>query len=286
MSYRLSGVPPIGAVLAGVFLDARRGALDTPPPSCAWGADHLGAAPEPQAERIVPLPAPAQGVSLACRSPRPSRRTSRTAFADLPPEPDDPLLGFAPYLHRAPRRNSITPERQRAFIAMLAATGIVTQAARSIGASLEALYRLRNQPGAQGFAAAWEAAIDRGVARLEDCALERAIQGEERPIVRDGKVVGTWRRHDNKLLMFLLRQRRPQRWFGEAGPYANLRPGHPVYERLRQEWLGEDGRSDAEVLAEIDAMIMAMAGHKEEDERQLADWTDEDAGEDAGEDAD
>ena len=63
---------------------------------------------------------------------------------------DDPLLGFAPYLHAAPRRNSITPERQREFIAALAATGIVTQAARQIGASLEALYRLRHQPGAEG----------------------------------------------------------------------------------------------------------------------------------------
>ena len=98
-----------------------------------------------------------------CKSPRPSRRTSAVAFTDLPPEPDDPLLSFAPYVHRAPRRNSITPERQRDFIAALAATGIVTQAARQIGASLEALYRLRHQPGAEHFALAWEAALERGV---------------------------------------------------------------------------------------------------------------------------
>ena len=87
---------------------------------------------------------------LTTASPRPGRRTSRTAFTDLPPEPDDPLLGFAPYLHAAPRRNSITPERQREFIAALAATGIVTQAARQIGASRVALYRLRHQPGSEG----------------------------------------------------------------------------------------------------------------------------------------
>ena len=157
---------------------------------------------------------------MQCASVRPYRRTSRTAFADLPPEPDDPLLSFAPYLHRAPRRNSITPDRQRDFIAMLAATGIVTQAARHIGASLEALYRLRNQPGAEGFAAAWEAAIDRGMARLEDCALERAILGEERPIVRGGEVVGTWRWHNSALLMFLLRQRRSKRYRYHTAFYA------------------------------------------------------------------
>ena len=186
-----------------------------------------------------------------CKSVRPSRRTSAVAFTDLPPEPDDPLLGFAPYVHRAPRRNSITPERQRAFIAMLAATGIVTQAARHVGASLEALYRLRNQPGAEGFAAAWETAIDRGIARLEDCALERAIQGEERVIVYRNKVLARWTRHDTGLLMFLLRQRRAGRWNGEGGHFASLRPGHPVYDRLRREWERERAEAGAAQSEEV-----------------------------------
>ena len=171
---------------------------------------------------------------------RPSRRTSRTANPGEPPAPDDPLLGFAPYRHAAPRRNSITPDRQRAFIAALAASGIVTQAAREIGASLEALYRLRNQPGAEGFAAAWEAAIDRGMLRLEDCALERALTGEVRPVVRGGEVVTTWRRYDTALLLFLLRQRRGHRYGGQV------------------RTADEDTRTDAEVYAEIDAMIDRM----------------------------
>lgn len=206
-------------------------------------------------------PAGADGAArggLVCRSARPSRRTSRTAFADLPLEPNDPLLGFAPYCHKAPRRNSITPERQRAFIAMLAATGIVTQAARHIGASLEALYRLRHQPGAEGFAAAWELAIDRGIARLEDCALERAIAGEERPVVRGGEVVGTWRRYDTALLLFLLRQRRGHRWAANRTDHAALRPGHPVYERLRAEWEAQDAEDEQAVHDSINAMIDQM----------------------------
>ncbi|MCJ2180326.1 hypothetical protein [Novosphingobium album (ex Hu et al. 2023)] len=156
------------------------------------------------------------GTSLGSSSVCPSRRTSRTAFFDEPPDADDPLLGFAPYLHTAPRRNSITPDRQRAFIAALAATGIVTQAARTIGASLEALYKLRHRKGAEGFSKAWDMAIDRGVARLEDCALERAIAGEERVVVWDGKVVATWRRYDTPLMLFLLRQRRAERFGGTA----------------------------------------------------------------------
>ena len=77
--------------------------------------------------------------------------TSAVAYTGDLPEDDDPLLSFAPYLHKHPRSNSITPERQRRFIATLAATGIVTQAARSIGKSMEALYKLRAKPAAEGF---------------------------------------------------------------------------------------------------------------------------------------
>ncbi|MEL7707646.1 hypothetical protein AAG593_03875 [Citromicrobium bathyomarinum] len=104
------------------------------------------------------------------------------AYTGAKLDADDPLLSFAPYLHPHPRSNSITPERQRRFIATLAATGIVTQAARELsfclplrcmtrrGKSMEALYKLRARPGAEGFAAAWDAALERGVQRLEDCA--------------------------------------------------------------------------------------------------------------------
>ena len=100
----------------------------------------------------------------------PRQATSAVAHVAPLPEDDDPLLGFAPYLHAAPRRNSITPGLQRRFVATLAATGIVVQAARSIGKSVEALYKLRARPGAEGFAEAWDAALERGVQRLEDCA--------------------------------------------------------------------------------------------------------------------
>ena len=235
-------------------------------------------------------PAPVIG-ALLCKSPRPSRRTSRVAFVVDPPDPDDPLLGFAPYVHKAPRRNSITPERQRAFIAALAATGIVTQAARAIGASLEALYRLRNQPGASGFAEAWELAIDRGIARLEDCALERAICGEERVIVnRQGEVVARWTRYDTGLLTFLLRQRRPRRWNAEGAHFANLREGHPVYDRLKREWEREMNAlrhaQSEEIVQSLNAKLEQMRQRRlaaaAEEQRKAALEAGEEGGEDGG----
>ncbi|MEL7691421.1 hypothetical protein [Citromicrobium bathyomarinum] len=172
------------------------------------------------------------------------------AYTGPTPDADDPLLSFAPYLHPHPRSNSITPERQRRFIATLAATGIVTQAARSIGKSMEALYKLRSKPGAEGFAAAWDAALERGVQRLEDCALERALKGTPTPIVSGGKLLGTWDKPDNALLRFLLQHRLPQRY-----GVQNLAPGHPVYESIREEVLEEDRRKrEANLQAVYDSI--------------------------------
>lgn len=214
----------------------------------------------------TPNPAPS---NLVAKSSRPSRRTSAAAFTAAPPEADDPLLGFAPYLHPHPRRNSITPAKQRAFIAELAATGIVTQAARSIGVSLEALYKLRRLGGAQGFAAAWEAALDCGVARLEDCALALALEGEEVPIVSGGAILGWHRKRNVSLIQFLLRQRRSTRFAAglrEAGAFG---PGHPVYDKLRAEWQADDEAERRRLAparrAEFDRHIMMMRERLRED---------------------
>jgi hypothetical protein len=134
-------------------------------------------------------PNPSSSTTLVCASPRPNRRTSRTAFKGEKPDRGDPLLSFRPYRHKVPRGNLITPDKLVAFIAELAATGVVTQAARAIGVSLEALYKLRYRKGAEGFVKAWEMALDRGIARLEDCALERAMTGVERVFYRGGEAV-------------------------------------------------------------------------------------------------
>lgn len=172
----------------------------------------------------------------------PRQATSAVAYELVPPAPDDPLLDFVPVPHVAARSNSITPDVQRAFIAQLAATGIVTDAARHVGKSLEALYKLRQRPGAEGFRAAWDAALDRGMARLEDSALARAIQGEERLILHGGKVVAAERRHNEALVMFFLRTRLPHRYDQQK----EVGPGHPLYEKVAAAYAEEQRRIDAD----------------------------------------
>lgn len=166
--------------------------------------------------------------------PKPTRKIARQATSAVAhigeePEADDPLLAFAPYLHKQPRRNSITPDLQRRFVATLAATGIVKQAALSIGKSIEALYKLRAQPGAEGFAEAWDLALRYGAERLEDCGLERALKGGF-----DDDPVSGWGGRGNGLLIYLLNRRSAFRV-----DEREIRPGHPIYERIRAEVLAE-----------------------------------------------
>ncbi len=202
---------------------------------------------------------------MGCTRVMPRQATSAVAYVGEEPEDDDPLLAFAPYLHAVPRSNSITPERQRRFIATLAATGIVNQAARSIGKSMEALYKLRHRPGAEGFAAAWDAALERGVQRLEDCALQRAMQGTPTPIVSGGKLLGTWDKPDNTLLRFLLQYRLPARY-----GLQQIEPGSPIYNSIRLQVLAEQRAKEPDiedVRQEMLRKVAAIQRHHEAEER-------------------
>lgn len=154
----------------------------------------------------------------------PRQATSAAAFTQPVFDDDDPLLDFLPYIHTAPRRNSILPDVQRAFIRELAATGTVTAAARRVGKSLEALYKLRQHRGAADFARAWDEALEWGVMRLEDCALERALaEGANNP-------------RANSMLCFVIRHRSHHMVDARM-----VRPGHWLYERIRYELTGEWG---------------------------------------------
>lgn len=124
-----------------------------------------------------------------------------------------PALDFEP-VPRKYRYDGWTAERQRAFIAALADTGSVTHAARRINMSTEGAYYLRRQPGAESFAAAWNAALEHGVQCLADIAIARAIEGVPVPIHWRGEQIGEKRRYNDRLLMFVLRHHLADRYGG------------------------------------------------------------------------
>lgn len=116
-------------------------------------------------------------------------------------------------VRRVPRRDGWTEEKQRRFIEMLADTGLVGAAAKSVGLTRESAYRLRRSPHGAAFARAWDAARAHAGAFLEDVAFERAIEGVEHNVYdENGDVVCTKRVHNDRLLTFLLRHLKPERY--------------------------------------------------------------------------
>jgi hypothetical protein len=68
-------------------------------------------------------------------------------------------LNTTPPIRFHHRSNGWTPQRQLDFIRALAQTRSVAHAAQSVGLSASSGHRLRRHPGAQAFAAAWDAVM-------------------------------------------------------------------------------------------------------------------------------
>ena len=82
--------------------------------------------------------------------PETQRPTRWPAWKRVPP--------FLPVPLRT-RADGWTPERQAKFIGLLAETGSVAEAARGVGMSRMAAYRLRRRAGAESLAHAWDAIV-------------------------------------------------------------------------------------------------------------------------------
>ena len=93
------------------------------------------------------------------------------------------------------RRDGWTIERQADFLGKLAETGSVIGACEAVGMSRKSVYRLRSLPGAESFAAAWDASLG-GEAR-KVTSPERNIfcdaQGPVRLVMFRGRYRGWWR---------------------------------------------------------------------------------------------
>ena len=184
--------------------------------------------------------------------------------------PPATLPAFTPVPRAAARSNGWKPEVQRAFIEALAETGSVKAACRRVARADHGAYMLRRHPDAQEFRRAWDAALDIGMRRIEDVAMERALHGVEVPVYSYGKLVGTRTVHNDRLLMFMLRNRAPDR-FGAGRGNSGSQPRPNAVERMqlarlkkqwRQEWEAEhraaEQAHEADALAEIDALLDTM----------------------------
>ncbi len=106
----------------------------------------------------------------------------------------------------------MTPRKEwkPAFIEALRATGNVTRAAQYAGRSRNQAYYVRRQSA--DFAAQWDEALEEGTDLLDAEARRRAVTGIDKPVYYKGKVVGSITKYSDKLLMFLLKAHRPQKF--------------------------------------------------------------------------
>lgn len=172
------------------------------------------------------------------------------------PEERPPLPDFTPVPRKHARHDGWTPERQKAFIEALAATGSVTHAARAVNMAKEGAYQLRLHPEAAEFRAAWEQALDFGVRVLVDETMERAIHGVPVPIFHKGEQVGERRWYNDRLAMFHMRHRLPDRYGALNPPGGGTKhPDTKAREAEAEEEFIDDGDETAEIIAERIAVV-------------------------------
>ncbi|MDQ0251503.1 hypothetical protein J2W22_003591 [Sphingomonas kyeonggiensis] len=103
------------------------------------------------------------------------------------------------------RHDGWTEIRTRIFLRALAETGCVRDACARAHISDQSAYRMRRRDAK--FAAAWEKALDESVPTLEQAAWERAVEGWDEIVWKDGVEVSRKRRYSDGLLKFLLDRR-------------------------------------------------------------------------------
>ncbi len=179
------------------------------------------------------------------------------------PVPAGELPAFTPVPRQCQRHDGWTEERQRRFIEALADTGSVNAACKAVDMSTVGAYYLRRQPGAESFRKAWEAALQLGIARIEDVAMDRALNGVDMPVYSYGKLVGFRTTYNDRLLMFMLRNRAPDRFADGKARGLNamdLTRLEQEKKKWRREWELEQRAargnvSAAEVRASIDRKV-------------------------------
>ena len=106
------------------------------------------------------------------------------------------------------------------FLEVLQKTGNISQSARTVGFHLGTVYRHRTND--EVFREAWEWAERQAADRLEEEARRRAVDGVKKPIMYQGKQVGTVKEYSDTLLVKMLEAKKPneykdQRAMGGAG---------------------------------------------------------------------
>ena len=176
-----------------------------------------------------------------------------SAEIGLVPSSGEAEIAFDPVPRLRRRRNGWSEEAQRAFIAALAACGVVSRAARAVGMSAKSAYRLLDAPGSASFAEAWDQALANGVENLRLTAIDRAMHGAWVPVVRRGQIVRHEHRYNDRMAIALLSGR--VRSIVDTRERAASRRKHRLYLACRKAEEQERARQEADVRAAHQQLI-------------------------------
>ena len=182
-------------------------------------------------------------------------RSPVTSISSAAPEADQ-----SPPADKAPRarHDGWTLSKQTAFLRALSATHSVSEAARSVQMSRQSAYRLRSKLKGQPFDLAWEVAFHHSYDVLAHAALERALNGVERPVFFQGEQIGSYRNFDERLTVALLGNRtlggNPR--IGRLGPAAErqARDFEALLSKVEAGEAVKTGALDPEDPSEIDRL--------------------------------
>ncbi|HYE27946.1 MAG TPA: hypothetical protein VEA61_06915 [Allosphingosinicella sp.] len=156
-----------------------------------------------------------------------------------PPADGDPP---APEFDPVPLRRRVdgwTPERQRAYVEHLAETLCPETAAALVGMSAESARQLRRRPGAEGFNAACDAALRRGLSERGRAALiDEAVNGRLVRRFYHGELISEERVRSPRLLLALL----------EKAEALFAGPGAAESEAVAADWHGAMERLESGAL--------------------------------------
>jgi len=139
--------------------------------------------------------------------------------------------------------------KRDAFLTAFAELGTLTHAAARVGTDRSShYYWLRNDPD---YAGLFEEASQRANDALEREMRRRAIEGVDKPVFHNGKVVGSIREYSDTLLIFALKGSMPSKYRERIDITVD------VASEVRRV-ASELGLDEATVLAEAEAILSGM----------------------------
>jgi hypothetical protein len=172
-----------------------------------------------------------------------------------------------------PRHDGFTPAKQRKFFKALKKCGCVKDSCRAAGISKTTVDRWRDKDAA--FDGKVAAARAMASAELDMIAWQRATQGCEEKIYRDGKLVSVRVKPSDAILRLLMQGANPEK-YGRTGQRPPPKD-KALMKRLKKE-AGREVRAAyragvQEELAERAVALLGMMKRRREKERLAAGWT-------------